>query len=127
MSSLRGDGGTARPSGEAHILASRPTAGAVVRRSKDYWGAWPVSHQIKFGTDGWRAVIAQDYTFENVRLVSQALRITWRRGVGEGPIIVATRDSPARTSPPCAEVLAGNGVRTFLTQGATPTPPSRSR
>ena len=27
---------------------------------------------IKFGTDGWRAVIAEDFTFENVRLVAQA-------------------------------------------------------
>ena len=28
---------------------------------------------IKFGTDGWRAIIAEDFTFENVRIVSQAI------------------------------------------------------
>ena len=27
---------------------------------------------VKFGTDGWRAVIGEDYTFENIRLVAQA-------------------------------------------------------
>ena len=84
-----------------------------------------MSHQIKFGTDGWRAVIAQDYTFENVRLVSQAVADYLRAGgVGEGPIIVGydTRFASEDFAAACAEVLAGNGVRTFLTQGATPTP-----
>ena len=28
---------------------------------------------IKFGTDGWRAVISEDFTFENVRIVAQAV------------------------------------------------------
>ncbi len=32
-----------------------------------------MSQQIKFGTDGWRGVIADDYTFENVRRVAHAI------------------------------------------------------
>ena len=31
-----------------------------------------VNQEIKFGTDGWRGVIAEDFTFENISLVSQA-------------------------------------------------------
>ena len=30
---------------------------------------------IKFGTDGWRAIIAEDFTFENVKVVTQAIQI----------------------------------------------------
>ena len=37
--------------------------------------------QIKFGTDGWRAVIAEDFTFENVALVAQATADYWRTEV----------------------------------------------
>ena len=35
--------------------------------------------QIKFGTDGWRAVIAEDFTFANVARVAQATADFWKR------------------------------------------------
>jgi phosphomannomutase len=38
--------------------------------------------QIKFGTDGWRAVIAEDFTFENVARVAQATADYWKSEVG---------------------------------------------
>lgn len=80
---------------------------------------------IKFGTDGWRAVIAKDYTFDNVRLVAQAVaQYLQNSGAGEGPVIVGydTRFGSERFAEATAEVLAGNGVRTLLTSASTATP-----
>jgi phosphomannomutase len=82
---------------------------------------------IKFGTDGWRAVIAEAYTFANVGRVTQATADYWR---GEGrtgkPGIVIVgydrrflSDAFARLS---AEIFAGNGFHVVLTQDPTPTP-----
>jgi phosphomannomutase len=81
--------------------------------------------EIQFGTDGWRGVIADDYTYANVRratqgfatyLINQKLNGSWivvgydKRFASEGFAACA------------AEVLAGNGFRVYLTDGATPTP-----
>jgi phosphomannomutase len=38
--------------------------------------------QIQFGTDGWRAVIAEDFTFENVARVAQATADFWKSEIG---------------------------------------------
>ncbi len=84
-----------------------------------------MTHSIKFGTDGWRAVIAEDYTFENVRRVSQATaEYLAESGTPNGPVIVGydTRFGSEYFAEAAAEVLAGNGVRTVLTSVATPTP-----
>jgi phosphomannomutase len=83
--------------------------------------------QIKFGTDGWRAVIAEDFTFANVARVAQAAADFWRANpvVGtERKIIVGYdrrffSDAFARCA---AEVLAGNGFQVVLTPEPTPTP-----
>ncbi len=81
--------------------------------------------EIRFGTDGWRAVIAEDYTFDNVRLVSQALaRYLQSTGAAQGPVIVGydTRFGSEDFADATAEVLAANGVHTIVTPEATPTP-----
>ena len=83
--------------------------------------------QIKFGTDGWRAVIAEDFTFENVARVSQAAAEYWSANpvaATEKKVIVGydrrfLSDQFARCT---AEVLAGNGFQVVLTPVATPTP-----
>ena len=83
--------------------------------------------QIKFGTDGWRAVIAEDFTFANVARVAQATADFWSANpvVGtERKIIVGFdrrffSDAFARCA---AEVLAGNGFQVVLTPEPTPTP-----
>ncbi len=83
--------------------------------------------QIKFGTDGWRAVIAEDFTFANVERVSQAAADYWASNPAAGTekkIIVGydrrfLSNDFARRS---AEVFAGNGFQVVLTTEPTPTP-----
>lgn len=80
---------------------------------------------IKFGTDGWRAAIAEDFTFANVRIVAQAVA-DFLKGEALAPrgLIVGydTRFGSERFAAACAEVLAANGVHVYLTQKPTPTP-----
>ena len=83
--------------------------------------------QIKFGTDGWRAVIAEDFTFANLERVAQATAEFWKRN----PVADAHRrvvvgydrrflsDQFARRT---AEVMLGNGFDVSLTSAPTPTP-----
>jgi len=81
--------------------------------------------EIKFGTDGWRGHVAENYTFANVRrctqgfasyLIDEGFQDSWvvvghdRRYQGE--IFAAA----------VAEVLVGNGLNVYLTDGPTPTP-----
>jgi phosphomannomutase len=82
---------------------------------------------IKFGTDGWRAVIAQDFTFANLDRVAQATAAYWKRhpqpGTEPRAVVGYDRrflsDQFARRT---AEVLAGNGLKVTLTNCPTPTP-----
>ncbi len=80
---------------------------------------------IKFGTDGWRARIAEDYTFDNVRRAAQGFAQYLRahdlasRGVVIGYDQRFSSDLFAETA---AEVMTGNGIRVWLTSHNTPTP-----
>lgn len=82
---------------------------------------------IKFGTDGWRAVIGEDFTFENVKVVSQAIA-DYIQGTGyrvQGRDVVVgydTRFMGDKFSAVVAEVLAGNGLKVFLSDAPTSTP-----
>ena len=81
--------------------------------------------QIKFGTDGWRAVIAEDYTFDNVRLCTQAVADYVRdSGMAERGMVVGydTRFQSETFAAAAAEVFAGNGIRAYLSDRAIPTP-----
>ncbi|MCM8796781.1 MAG: phosphoglucomutase/phosphomannomutase family protein [Candidatus Omnitrophica bacterium] len=76
---------------------------------------------IKFGTDGWRAIIADTYTFENVRVVSQAVADY----LGEDKKVAVgfdTRFLSADFAYAAAEVLANNGIETILSDRFIPTP-----
>jgi phosphomannomutase len=82
---------------------------------------------IKFGTDGWRAVIAEDFTFANVARVSQATADYWSKnpvaGTGKKVIVGYDRRFFSDKFAECAaEVLAGNGFTVVLTPMPTPTP-----
>jgi phosphomannomutase len=44
-------------------------------------------NSIKFGTDGWRAIIASDYTVENVRRVAEATAI-WLKNTGGKQVVI---------------------------------------
>lgn len=82
--------------------------------------------RILFGTDGWRGVIADDYTFDNVRICAQAFADELREtGGGGSPSCVVAYDnrfSSEDFAQAVAEVMAGNGIRAILTDRATPTP-----
>lgn len=84
--------------------------------------------EIKFGTDGWRGIIARDFTFNNVRLVTQSISDYLNK--------LATRNSQLVTvlvgydcrflsreyALAAAEVLSGNGLKVLLSDQAVPTP-----
>jgi phosphomannomutase len=82
---------------------------------------------IKFGTDGWRAVIGEDFTFANIDRVAQATADYWNANPVKGTKkLVAvgcdrrflSDEFAARTS----EVLAGNGFDVLLSPAPVPTP-----
>jgi phosphomannomutase len=81
---------------------------------------------IHFGTDGWRAVIADTFTFANVRLVAQAVAdmIRERSAVAQPQIVVGydTRFLSDRFAMEVAQVMAANGIITWLTRTDAPTP-----
>ncbi|MEI6206283.1 MAG: phosphoglucomutase/phosphomannomutase family protein [Desulfuromonadales bacterium] len=81
--------------------------------------------QIKFGTDGWRGIIASDFTFDNLSLVAQAtMDYLNREGLGNKGLVIGydrrflSRDFARRV----AEIAAGNGIKVRLTEDYAPTP-----
>ncbi len=84
-----------------------------------------MAYKIKFGTDGWRGEIAEDYTFDNVRRAAQGFASYMLSQGKKGEWIVVGHDKRFASeffAAAVAEVLAGNGFRVYLTDGATPTP-----
>jgi phosphomannomutase len=84
-----------------------------------------MAQKIKFGTDGWRGVIAEDYTFDNVRRAAQGFASYMLAQGKKGQWIVVGYDmrfGSEHFAAATAEVLAGNGLKVYLTDGATPTP-----
>ena len=81
--------------------------------------------QIKFGTDGWRGVIAREFTFDNVALVAQAT-MDYLKGeglAGRGLVIGYDRRFLSREfAERVAEIAAGNDIVTLLTDSFVPTP-----
>ena len=85
-----------------------------------------MSHpQIKFGTDGWRAVIADDFTFANVRTAAEAIAayVHASEDPAKGLCIgYDTRFGSRDFARACAEVVASTGIPVMLANGITPTP-----
>lgn len=84
-----------------------------------------MAFKIKFGTDGWRGVIAEDYTFDNLRRTAQGFASYMISQGKAGDWIVVGHDKRFHSenfAAAVAEVLAGNGLNVWLTDGATPTP-----
>ena len=90
---------------------------------------------INFGTDGWRAVISDTFTFHNLRMITQAIADAvksegWLNGMKIEPapdprkMVVGfdTRFLSDRYAREAARVLAANGFKVFLTQADAPTP-----
>jgi len=85
-----------------------------------------MSHpQIKFGTDGWRAVIADDFTFANVRTAAEAIAayVHASEDPAKGLCIgYDTRFGSRDFARACAEVVASTGIPVLLANAITPTP-----
>jgi alpha-D-glucose phosphate-specific phosphoglucomutase len=81
--------------------------------------------QIKFGTDGWRAIIAEDFTFDNVRTVTHAIaRYVVRAEKPGAEVLVGydTRFGSDRFARAAAETLAAAGIPVSLSAASNPTP-----
>ncbi|MDD5348012.1 MAG: phosphoglucomutase/phosphomannomutase family protein [Candidatus Omnitrophica bacterium] len=83
--------------------------------------------EIKFGTDGWRGVIGDDFTFENVRLVAQAIADYYNslKSPGGQPVVGVgfdTRFQSDRFAQAVSEVLAANGIEVVISDRCVPTP-----
>jgi len=83
-----------------------------------------VKPDIKFGTDGWRGVISDNFTFENVRLVAQAVADYYNAGNQKVKMAVGfdTRFMSDRYAQIISEVLAQNGIDVQLSDCSVPTP-----
>ena len=80
--------------------------------------------KIKFGTDGWRAIIALEFTVENVSRVAEATA-NWLLKKNAKPTIVLGHDSRfagALFTETVAKVMAAKGIKTLLAQGFVSTP-----
>jgi phosphomannomutase len=84
-----------------------------------------MSKAIKFGTDGWRAIIADDYTFDNVRRVAHAIAhyVHKHEDASKGVLVAYdTRFGSQNFAALAAEVLASTGLKAGLASEITPTP-----
>jgi len=82
------------------------------------------SEQIHFGTSGWRAIIADTFTFSNVRLVSQAIADYLKEQNPSPKIIIGfdTRFLSSEFAQASAKILSANKIKVLLTDRDTPTP-----
>ena len=81
--------------------------------------------EIKFGTDGWRGIIADDFTFGNVRRVGNAMAayVHKHEDVSKGLVVgYDTRVASQRAAEIISEVLAAAGIAVRLSDDYTPTP-----
>jgi len=84
-----------------------------------------VANPIKFGTDGWRGIIADDFTFDNVRICAQAVAEYLKQdGLSKRGVVIGydTRFASEHFAAAAAEVMAGNDITVHLCLKPTPTP-----
>lgn len=80
---------------------------------------------VKFGTSGWRAILCDEFTFENVRIVAQAIADHLKvGGLDERGVFIGfdTRFMGAKFAKAASEIFAGNSIRSFLPERDVPTP-----
>src|SRR6266699_1490241 len=85
---------------------------------------WRIPSPVKFGTSGWRGVIAEDFTFANVRLALTAIAEHVKAESAEPTILVAydTRFYSEEFSQLAVDILQHHGIRALLCETFTPTP-----
>jgi len=80
---------------------------------------------IKFGTDGWRGIIAEDFTFDNLRICAQAVAEYLKQNrLDKQSLVIGydTRFASEDFAAAAAEVLAGNNIKVHLCLKPAPTP-----
>jgi len=83
------------------------------------------TNKIKFGTDGWRGIIADDFTFANVRLCAQGVAEYLKQNdLAKDGLVIGydTRFASEHFAASAAEVIASNDIKVHLCSKATPTP-----
>ena len=84
-----------------------------------------IMDKIKFGTDGWRAVINEDFTSQNVQLVAQAF-VKYLKEANLADLGIAigydNRLNSEKFALDAAEICSGAGIKTYLTERSVPTP-----
>jgi phosphoglucomutase len=81
--------------------------------------------EIKFGTSGWRGILAEDFTFANARLVCQGIAAYLQQeGLSPRGVVIGydTRFQSEAFAAAAAEVMAGNGITSYFTDRDCPTP-----
>ena len=81
--------------------------------------------RIVFGTSGWRGILCEDFVFENVKVVTQAIADHILAGQDKDKGIIVGYDSRFmgdRFAKESARVLTGAGLKTFICKRDTPTP-----
>src|SRR5438445_12618346 len=104
----------------AEVPATEVAPAGGMNRARDPGPSAP----IKFGTDGWRAIIADDFTFENVRRVAGAIAsyVLKHEDPSRGVIVgYDTRFGSPSLARAAAEVLAGAGIPVKLSSDYAPT------
>jgi phosphomannomutase len=89
-----------------------------------------MTNVIKFGTDGWRAIIAEDFTFANVRALAASIaRYLKEAGLGERGLVIGydTRFGSDRFAEAVAEVVTASGIKVLLGSDFGRRPPSPTR
>lgn len=83
------------------------------------------NHGIKFGTDGWRAIMCDTFTFANVRIVVQAIAsYLLDEGKGHKGIVIGydARFLAERFAEEAAKIMIANGVKVYMMPEDAPTP-----
>jgi len=84
-----------------------------------------MANPIKFGTDGWRGIIAEDFTFDNVRICAQAVAEYLKQNrLDKQSLVIGydTRFASEDFAAAAAEVIAGNNIKVHLCLKPAPTP-----
>jgi alpha-D-glucose phosphate-specific phosphoglucomutase len=84
-----------------------------------------MTNPIKFGTDGWRGIIAEDFTFDNVRICAQAVAEYLKQNrLAKQSLVIGydTRFASEDFAAAAAEVIAGNNIKVHLCLNPAPTP-----
>ncbi len=82
-------------------------------------------NKITFGTDGWRSMMAEDFTFHNVKIVAQAIaHFINEEKLGDRGIVIGfdNRFLSPEFAKACSNVLTANKIRVYITENAAPTP-----